>query len=396
MQKAAAQLRWTGSWYTVFIVVDRYSGRPIDAQFREELLAFMAPYRLMGHDIEIQAPYFVNLDIALTVHVLPNYFQSSVKRSLMETFSNKDLAVGQRGFFHPQAYIVRIDDNGNTNITFGDGQSGARLPTGDENITATYRSGIGLDGEVGAGSLTVLQTRPLGIVEVTNPLPAIGAASPETRDQARSQAPVNILPMERIVSVQDFETFTRTFAGIGKATVATLEIGQNLPLIHLTIADRNGNQVSPDSILYTNLFNAINAARDPAQQRRLAVASKVEIDSYEALYFNLQAGIWVDYRYRSDLVLSEVKTLLVSAFAFEQRTFGQGVTAAEVTALIQGVDGVQAVNLEALYLTGTTQELKSSLEARLAIWNSETKQALPAQLLLLNSQDGVNLHQVIS
>ena len=294
-----------------------------------------------------------------------------------------------------QAYIVRIDDNGNTNITFGDGQSGARLPTGDENITATYRSGIGLDGEVGAGSLTVLQTRPLGIVEVSNPLAAIGAASPETRDQARSQAPVNILPMERIVSVQDFETFTRSFAGIGKAKVATLEIGQNLPLIHLTIADRNGNQVSPDSILYTNLVNGINAARDPSQQRRLAVASKVEIDSYEALYFNLQAGIWVDSRYRSDLVLSEVNTLLVSAFAFEQRTFGQGVTAAEVTALIQAVDGVEAVNLEALYLTGTTQELKSSLEARLAIWNSETKQALPAQLLLLNSQtDGVSLHLV--
>lgn len=104
VQKAAAQLRWTGSWYSVFIVVDRYSGRPIDAQFREELLAFMAPYRLMGHDLEIQAPYFVNLDIALTVHVLPNYFQSSVKRSLMETFSNTDLAVGQRGFFHPDNF----------------------------------------------------------------------------------------------------------------------------------------------------------------------------------------------------------------------------------------------------------------------------------------------------
>ncbi|NEQ89155.1 MAG: hypothetical protein F6K26_57590 [Moorea sp. SIO2I5] len=85
----------------------------------------------------------------------------------------------------------------------------------------------------------------------------------------------------------------------------------------------------------------------------------------------------------------------MSAFAFEQRTFGQGVTAAEVTALIQAVDGVEAVNLEALYLTGTTQELKSSLEVRLAIWNSQTKQALPAQLLLLNSQtDGVSLHLV--
>ncbi|TFH47024.1 MAG: putative baseplate assembly protein, partial [ANME-2 cluster archaeon] len=58
-----------------------------------------------------------------------------------------------------RSYIVRIDDDSKTHITFGDGKKGARLPTGMENITATYRNGIGPEGEVSAGSLTLLQSR---------------------------------------------------------------------------------------------------------------------------------------------------------------------------------------------------------------------------------------------
>jgi len=70
------------------------------------------------------------------------------------------------------SYIVRIDDDGLASIIFGDGKSGARLPTGNENIIATYRNGIGLEGEVAGETLTILPSRPLGISDVTNPLPA--------------------------------------------------------------------------------------------------------------------------------------------------------------------------------------------------------------------------------
>ena len=119
-----------------------------------------------------------------------------------------------------KTYIVRLDDDGSTTITFGDGVSGSRLPSGQENIAATYRSGIGLVGEVPADSLSLLQIRPLGVRSVTNPLSASGAADPEARDQARSNAPVTVLTLERIVSLQDYEDFTRAFAGVGKVQAA--------------------------------------------------------------------------------------------------------------------------------------------------------------------------------
>jgi hypothetical protein len=104
VQKAVATLRWTGSWYTVFITVDRKGGRPVDALFEADVVDFLERFRLTGHDIEIEAPSFVPLYIALTVHVKPGYSGSAVKNALLEAFSNTDLPGGQRGFFHPDNF----------------------------------------------------------------------------------------------------------------------------------------------------------------------------------------------------------------------------------------------------------------------------------------------------
>src|SRR5262249_44370686 len=74
VQRAQATLRWTGSWYTMFITVDRVGGAPVDAPFEEALTAFLDTFRLAGYDLEVDAPVYVPLDIAFTVCVLPGYF----------------------------------------------------------------------------------------------------------------------------------------------------------------------------------------------------------------------------------------------------------------------------------------------------------------------------------
>jgi hypothetical protein len=104
VQKAGATRRWTGSWYTVFITVDRVGGRPIDDGFEDELRAFLDPFRLAGHDIEIEAPQFVSLRLELSVCVAPGYVRSTVKAALLEVFSSRTLRGGRRGFFHPDNF----------------------------------------------------------------------------------------------------------------------------------------------------------------------------------------------------------------------------------------------------------------------------------------------------
>lgn len=104
VQKAQATLRWTGSWYTMFVTVERTNGQPVDAAFRATVGNFLQQFRLAGYDIEIEAPIFVPLDIAFTVCVAPGYFRSAVELALLGTFSNRVLPNGQLGFFNPNNF----------------------------------------------------------------------------------------------------------------------------------------------------------------------------------------------------------------------------------------------------------------------------------------------------
>jgi hypothetical protein len=76
----------------------------VDAGFREELTGFLERFRLVGHDLEVDAPRFVPLEIVMTVCVAPGYFASNVKQALLARFSNRDLPDGRRGFFHPDNF----------------------------------------------------------------------------------------------------------------------------------------------------------------------------------------------------------------------------------------------------------------------------------------------------
>lgn len=277
-----------------------------------------------------------------------------------------------------RSYIVRIDDDSKTHITFGDGINGARLPTGAENIIATYRNGIGPEGEVSAGSLTLLQSRPPGVRSVTNPLAASGAESPEQLSDARRNAPVTVQTLDRIVSLQDFENLARSFAGIGKAQAQALHVGQSR-LVHITVAAASGSEVDPKSKTYEDLCNSIDSFRDPIES--------VQVDGFQLRKFSIDALLIIDKRYISDDVRSQVESSLLDAFSFDNRNFGQPVSAAEVFSVMQSVEGVIAIDLNKLELDNVESDSVSSttiLSSKKARVEDET--ILQAELLLLDTE----------
>ena len=83
IQQAAATLRWTGSWRTVFLTADRVGGAEVDAGFERELRRFVEPYRMAGQDLEVDAPRPVPLEITLRVCVKPDHFRGDVKAALL-------------------------------------------------------------------------------------------------------------------------------------------------------------------------------------------------------------------------------------------------------------------------------------------------------------------------
>ncbi len=275
-------------------------------------------------------------------------------------------------------FIVRRDNEGNSTVIFGDGKHGARLPTGQENISASYRSGIGIAGEVDAGSLTMLKAKPLGVKEVNNPVKASGAGDPETLDKARENAPLTVKTLDRIVSLQDFSDFARAFAGIGKAQALPIWSGEQ-QIVHITIATESGEVVVEPTL--GNLGAAIDLARDPLQ--------KVVLGSFQRRYFHLKASLLIDETYLWTDVETAVRAAIENAFAFEKRSFAQPVTAAEIIDLIHDQKGIIAVDLDELHLVDEDGNpvgdlLSSVLSAETARWNTTETEILPAELLIVN------------
>jgi hypothetical protein len=104
VQRAAATFRWTGSWHTVFLTVDRLGGLPVEDVFKNSIRQSVERYRMAGYDLEVDGPRFVSLEIEMHVCAKPDYFRSDVKAALLEVFSNQILPDGQRGVFHPDNF----------------------------------------------------------------------------------------------------------------------------------------------------------------------------------------------------------------------------------------------------------------------------------------------------
>lgn len=278
-----------------------------------------------------------------------------------------------------RSYVVRIDNQGKAHVIFGDGQQGARLPSGQNNVTASYRSGIGTAGEVAAGSLSLMKTRPFGVKSVSNPVKASGSADPEKLADARTNAPLKVMTLERIVSLHDYQAFAQAFSGVGKALAEVFWNGEQ-QLVYVTIADANGDVVAPVDKLYENLLAAMHTYRDPRQEVRLG--------SFKPLFFDLEANLKIDPDYDPEEIKSNVKTALVKHFSFEKRDFGQPVSAAEVVSIIHSSHAVLSVDLDILALTTTSSSAGSTpnsvLPASLTRWDQSAGTLQPAELLLIN------------
>jgi predicted phage baseplate assembly protein len=243
-----------------------------------------------------------------------------------------------------QVYEVMNLPGGTAVVQFGDGVEGATLPTGQNNIIANYRVGIGAAGNVVAGAITTLVDRPVGVSGVTNPMPATGGQDAQSVDDIRANAPQSVLTLGRAVSITDYQNFAATFAGISKAYALWIPNGVNRG-VFLTVAGANGASLTGSQVL-ANLVNALRTFGNP----QVAVYAQ---SFYETL-FRLKAAIAYDPAYDRKAVDAAVMATLTSTYSFAARGFGEGVSSDEVAALIQGVAGVIAVNVSKLQVVATS------------------------------------------
>ncbi|MFJ8635784.1 putative baseplate assembly protein [Streptomyces sp. NPDC093568] len=98
VQRAAAELRWTGSTQEAHIAVDAYGTGAPSAELLDSVAQALEPYRRIGHDVVVGAARLVPLDIELSVCAAPGHQHGQILAELYRV-----LGSGLRGFFHPDA-----------------------------------------------------------------------------------------------------------------------------------------------------------------------------------------------------------------------------------------------------------------------------------------------------
>jgi predicted phage baseplate assembly protein len=107
VQRAGAQLRWTGSWYEAQVAIDALGTETAPRWLLDDELHLLHRYRRIGHDVRVLTGVTVPVELALCVQVEPDYIAGHVRSAVLQLLGAGVLPDGTRGMFHPD------------NLTFG-------------------------------------------------------------------------------------------------------------------------------------------------------------------------------------------------------------------------------------------------------------------------------------
>lgn len=169
-----------------------------------------------------------HLDIIL--NRVPYLDGSAYVSTAQGIFEERDSLLGSGP--NDRHFMVLVDQNDRATLRFGHGLNGL-APSGT--VTIRYKTGGGAQGNVEAGSLTVLdgtfhdeQGRVVQI-SVTNPQPASGGTFRQTIESARQLAPESLRALNRTVTREDFEVNARRVAGVARSLMLTANEDPTIP-----------------------------------------------------------------------------------------------------------------------------------------------------------------------
>lgn len=260
-----------------------------------------------------------------------------------------------------RAYQLIQDAQGRAKIQFGDGVHGMLPPTGQNNITATYRVGAGPSGNVPASSLTRPPINVAGIKGVLNPVAASGGIGAPPRGNLRGQIPIGVSDLGRIVTQEDMLTFVENRPEVGAAVLSTapeLEIATEPPHSLITLA--GFDNAVPD--MESPAFESLKAAFEAALAN--AALLPYTLFAYQPLAFKVSGSFIVEGKADPQQVASAIAAFLRTTYDITAMTFEQAVRATDICALIvKDVPGVKSAVVEQLWAPARTTTGKSQSTA---------------------------------
>jgi hypothetical protein len=236
------------------------------------------------------------------------------------------------------------DAEGSTYVLFGDGIGGRIPPTAGE-ITATYRVGAGVLGNVPIGSITNFLTAVDAGVTATNGAAASGGADEESTDSIRLNAPIALRPLNRAVSLKDYAYLALQVTGVAKA----ISDASTFNSIVLYIAPSGGTgYLSGITGTTSTAFNTASAAVASYFTDKAAPNVSLTILPPTYVPIDLELTLYVQPQYRQDSVSSQVLAAIRDLVALENSFFADRIPAQFILNAISGVIGVDYATIELL------------------------------------------------
>jgi predicted phage baseplate assembly protein len=249
-----------------------------------------------------------------------------------------------------QIFIVREDASNRSFIQFGDGLTGARLPSGVGNVVAVFRSGVGAHGELKPAATPTASERPPGFDKVALAGIVTGGSEAEDAERARLAAPGKVQSLGRLVSIRDYETETLGVPGVVTAA-ADWDLHAGVPAVILRVLLEAGREAE---------FADVRATLAHAQRCRGPDRFPLVIEQARLRYAFLDLAYARDPSFRADDVTAAIRATLGLAgdavneraglFGLRNRRLGAPEYASRIEGKVQQVPGVLWCKVNALGL----------------------------------------------
>lgn len=254
-------------------------------------------------------------------------------------------------------------------IRLGDGAHGAPAPVGRE-VTARYRVGNGVSGNIGPGTLVhVITSQHMQVTGVSNPLPALGGVEPETIAEVRQRAPIAFQPstIPGDPTRPDGRTLRRAVTPGDYAAIA-----EAAPL-----SEANDVQRATGTVRWRGSWPTVSVAVDrtggDAVDPEFEAALRAHLEPYRMVGHDLQIAaprpvalrIAMRVRVRPGYTSAHVRRTLMNVFCDkdlpggrqgifhpDRFTFGQTLHLSTLYAAAHGIAGVESVRVTAFERVG--------------------------------------------
>lgn len=249
-----------------------------------------------------------------------------------------------------QVYLVRQDAEGQSYLQFGNGETGARLPSGINNVRVAWRTGIGAYGPLKPGATPSAGMRLNGLDKVVLPGPVSGGAQAEAESQARRAAPGKVQGLGRLVSLTDYESEVLAIPGVVSAT-SVWDLQDGVPALVLRLLLAGGREEE---------FEAVRATVQGWQKCRGPDRFPVVVEQAFLRY------LWLDLNYAGDPAVArdvlecsmraalglvgDTKHETSGLFGLARRRLGAREYASRIEGVLQQVAGANWCKVTALGL----------------------------------------------